>query len=57
VDGERVVRVHRDALCKSVELRKLSRLAKYRCTKRGVPSLTRVVRQNWKVKGGRVESM
>jgi hypothetical protein len=34
------VRVHRDALCKSVELRKLSRLTKYRCTKRGVPSLT-----------------
>jgi serine/threonine protein kinase len=29
------VRVHRDALCKSVELRKLSRLAKYRCTNRG----------------------
>jgi hypothetical protein len=27
-------------LCKSVELRKLSRLAKYRCTKLGVPSLT-----------------
>jgi hypothetical protein len=38
-----VVRVHRDALCKSVELRKLSRLVKYRCTKRGVRSLTVVV--------------
>ena len=40
VRGVVPVRVHRDALCKSVELRKLSRLAKYRCTKRGVPSLT-----------------
>jgi hypothetical protein len=51
-----IVRVHRDALCKSVELRKLSRLAKYRCTKRGVPSLTSILcrgtgmrRRDWNI--------